>query len=506
MKPLFIALILSLTAFSGDVYLIAQPYFVAADGDDEDVGSEAAPFKTIEKAVSVVNAGETIFIRGDTFRLVSTIRINKSGLSGAMISLRAFPGERPVLDFTAQTQGSSNRGIRLTGSYWHIEGIDITGAGDNGLKIEVGSYIIIENCSFYRNRDSGLQLDNGAANNSIINCDSYYNADPPDYADADGFAPKITVGSGNYFYGCRAWKNCDDGWDGYLRGTDDVTNSAENCWAFENGYLENGTDPGSQANGNGFKMGGSDDRTLRHNFTLKNCLAFKNKVKGFDQNNNRGSMILYNCSGHGNLVANYRITQELAAGKVLIVKNCIDPDGSAEIGAFAEQETNSWMDPFVVTNEDFLSLDDSAAYGPRKEDGSLPDIEYMHLADGSDLVNAGVDVGLPYKGALPDLGCFETDFISYASVYNDGDPVKAGFYPNPVGSKGVLCFSLPDGGHCNIRLYDLSGRHVKTLADLFLEAGNHQIAINLADVQTGVYIGRITLKNMPFTNIRLLRQ
>jgi hypothetical protein len=45
------------------------------------------------------------------------------------------------------------------------------------MKIEGGSYNIIENCNFYRNRDSGMQIDNGASYNSVLNCDSYYNAD-----------------------------------------------------------------------------------------------------------------------------------------------------------------------------------------------------------------------------------------------------------------------------------------------------------------------------------------
>ncbi len=44
---------------------------------------------------------------------------------------------------------------------------------------------------------------------------------------------------------------------------------------------------------------------------------------------------------------------------------------------------------------------------PRKADGSLPDITFMHLVAGSDLVNAGLDVGLPFIGPAPDLGAFE---------------------------------------------------------------------------------------------------
>jgi hypothetical protein len=131
-------------------------------------------------------------------------------------------------------------------------------------------------------------------------------------------------------------------------------------------------------------MGGSDDKTLKHNFTLKKCLAFKNKAKGFDQNNNKGTMILYNCTGHNNLV-----------------------------------------------------------------------VDYMHLAPGSDLIDAGVDVGLPYEGVLPDLGCFET--LS-TGVQDISFSPKILCYPNPVIEKGILQFSLKSSGRCEIRLLDISGR------------------------------------------------
>ena len=84
-----------------------------------------------------------------------------------------------------------------------------------------GSNNIIVFCSFFENHDTGLQLGNGAANNQIINCDSHFNEDLGQ-GNADGFASKLTVGSGNYFYGCMAWQNSDDGWDGYMRGANDV--------------------------------------------------------------------------------------------------------------------------------------------------------------------------------------------------------------------------------------------------------------------------------------------
>jgi len=396
-------------------------YFVATSGDDSTGdGSIDYPFKTIPKAVGLVVPGDTIYIRGGTHTYTTTISISKSGTSGARYYLLAYLDERPALDFSSMSESSSNRGINLTGSYWYIKGIDIKGAGDNGIWMG-GSYNIIEFCSFYENRDTGLQLAGGAAHNQIINCDSYYNCDS-DMGDADGFAPKMDVGTGNYFYGCRAWQNSDDDYDGYLRGTDDVTTTYENCWAFKAGYLKNGS--ASTGNGNGFKMGGSDDKTLMHNVVLINCLAFSNRVKGFDQNSDKGSMTLYNCTGWNNGTYNFSLPTALNTGRMATLTNCVSLGSSGQsLNAAVVQVTNSWQSPFVATNADFVSVDPSAAYGPRNADGSLPDIDFMQLAAGSDLIDGGTDVGLPYNGISPDLGCFE-----FADTGDDETPPT----PNPM--------------------------------------------------------------------------
>lgn len=245
----------------------------------------------------------------------------------------------------------------------------------------------MENCSFFENRDSGVQLSSGASYNRIINCDSYYNADPTDYGDAGGFAPKLDVGTDNYFYGCRAWGNCDDG----------------------------------------------NADQLMHHHTLKNCLAFNNKNKGFDQNNNVGSMTLINCTGFGNQTANYRIKRELNTGQTLTVINCVSYQGGVELGTFAIQESNSWLGGFSVTEEDFITLNPEMASAPRQADGNLPEIDFMHLARGSDLIDAGVETGLPFYGEAPDLGAFESNYDE-VSVFAEQLPENFRLiqnYPNP---------------------------------------------------------------------------
>jgi hypothetical protein len=389
-------------------------YYVATDGSDSNSGVDINhAFKTIGKGVSTAVAGDTIYVRAGTYSYTGSstaiaLPVRTGSSDTNRCSLMGYNGERPLLDFTAMT-GTSADGIKINGSYWYVKGFDCKGAPHNGIHISGGSYNIVEFCSSFENRNTGIQLDNFASYNQIINCDSYYNYDPnsnPPGSNADGFAPKLDVGTGNYLYGCRSWQNSDDAYDGYLRDNDDVSTTYENCWAFKAGYLKNGSH--SSGNGNGFKMGGSDNKTLRHNVVLKKCLAFSNLKKGFDQNSNKGSMTLYNCTSVSNLTYNYSIPLALASGKTATVTNCISAGlGDIDLNDFVVQTTNSWMPPFVVTYEDFLSIDSSSAYGPRNADGSLPDINFMHLALGSDLIDAGTEVNLPKCGTKPDLGCFE---------------------------------------------------------------------------------------------------
>lgn len=482
--------------------------FVATNGNDNNPGTKEQPFKTITKAISVAVPGDTIYVRGGIYSLSSTISIgsSKSGTSDKKYYLFSYSGERVVLDFSSMTFSGSNRGISLRANYWHIKGIEIKGAGDNGMEINGGSYNIIENCSFYENRDTGLQLSNGASNNKIINCDSFNNLDPDDEGDADGFAPKLTVGTNNYFYGCRAWQNSDDGWDGYLRDANDVTTILENCWAFNNGYRKDGST--SKGNGNGFKMGGGDNsnsKNLMHHFILKNCLAFNNKVKGFDQNNNAGSMTLLNCTGFGNKSANYRITRQLNSGQSLIVKNCISLNGSVELGSFAIQEKNSWLSPFNISENDFVSIDASEAFATRKEDGSLPDINFMHLASNSQFIDAGVDVGLPYYGTAPDLGAFEFNNTTSVKI---NENISSDFqlfqnYPNPFNPSTTIKFILNKSSNVKIRVYDILGNLVAELLNSFLVEGFHSIIWNAGNfnLTSGVYFIKIEYDS----NIRIIK-
>ena len=356
-------------------------------------------------AIANASPGDKIYLRGGNYTFGSTISFNKDGQEGNLISLIAYSNdsERPVFDFSAMSENSSNRGIQLSGDYWYVKGIDVFNAGDNGMFIS-GSNNLIEFCYFYENSDSGLQIGNGAANNTVLNCDSYYNADSS-IENADGFACKLDAGDGNKFIGCRAWQNLDDGWDGYLRGTDNITTTYENCWAFLNGKLKDGSVGGGD--GNGFKTGGSDDKLLKHHAVYTNCIAAGNVVDGFDHNSNRGDVVLYNCGAHGNGRNINFGTGNIANS--LTIKNTFSFEGGGDSyeATTTDISNNGWQIGLTTNASDFVSVDIELLKSPRKTDGSLPDIDYLKLVSGSDLIDQGVNVGLDFSGAAPDIGPFE---------------------------------------------------------------------------------------------------
>jgi hypothetical protein len=270
----------------------------------------------------------------------------------------------------------------------------------------------------------------------------------------------MDVGSGNVFKGCRSWQNSDDGWDGYLRGTDNVTTRLEDCWTFKNGYRKDGS--ASSGNGNGFKMGGSDDKALKHNFILVRCLSFQNRVKGFDQNNNRGAITLHNCTSFSN-GANYSLD---GGSSTLTAINCIaSGSGSSSLkgGILTTNDLNA-------ATSDFVSVDPSSTMGPRKTDGSLPDITFMHLKSSSSLIDAGTIIqGVTYEGSKPDLGCFETG-IKTAIFTQSGSSTLNGACGKGEHSRSgtfvLKMYGTLSSGKMAVRpieAYDCNGRRMNTL-------------------------------------------
>ncbi|MEI8635134.1 hypothetical protein P4S72_29955 [Vibrio sp. PP-XX7] len=70
---------------------------------------------------------------------------------------------------------------------------------------------------------------------------------------------------------------------------------------------------------------------------------------------------------------------------------------------------NSWQNNISFSSSDFKSVNINDLLADRQSDGSLPVVKFFHLEKGSELIDAGTDVGLDYNGKAPDLGSFESE-------------------------------------------------------------------------------------------------
>lgn len=390
-----------------------QTLYASPTGSASNSGTSISAPTTLQNAIATVGAGGTIFLRGGTYNITATILIaeSNSGSSGATKKLFAYSGEVPVLSFAGMAVSTSNRGIVLDGSYWHLRGLIIERAGDNGLLLS-GDNNTIESCIFRRNNDSGLQLSRyntsynsisqWPSNNLILNCEAYDNKDP-DNEDADGFAAKLTSGNGNVFRNCVAHHNIDDGWDLYTKSDTGPIGAVtlENCIAHSNGRLTDGSTSGN-GDKNGFKLGGED---ISVNHIVRRCIAFGNGKHGFTYNRNLGTIEMTNNTGYQNTERNFNFD----GGTSVFKNNLSYLSGSNDRIIGTASAPNSFQGAaggFTVNAADFVSLSVGANASPTSGG-------FLNLASGSDLINAGVtSTGISYNGSAPDLGAIESGATS----------------------------------------------------------------------------------------------
>ena len=393
--------------------------YVSPTGAAGNPGTLASP-TTVANAITTVSPGQTIYMRGGTYSIASTILIARanSGTAGNLKRIEAYNGEIPILDFSAQTESASNRGIVLDGLYWYFKGITIRNAGDNGMLLS-GNNNTIDNCIFEKNKDTGLQLSRYTtsytsisqwpSNNLILNCEAFDNKDAGS-ENADGFAAKLTCGQGNIFRGCISHNNIDDGWDLYTK-TDTGPIGIilfENCVAYNNGTL---TTSGTSGSGdkNGFKLGGEG---IGVNHILRRCVAFGNGKHGFTDNNNLGSIEMSNNTSYNNAESNFNFR---TGGTHQFRNNLSYNSGSSDkkTGTDVGNSNVWWINSvstnggtLVVSSADFVTLTPTVT---KNTDGSPNLGNFLALSTSSDLINAGVTAtGITFNGTAPDIGARES--------------------------------------------------------------------------------------------------
>jgi len=404
--------------------LSASTYYVAPYGNDNSGdGSIENPWFTLNKAWTVVSAGDTIYMRGGTYNYGKQELTGKNGQAGNMIRIWAFPEEIPIIK-KANTFANTywpRSIITLSANFVHLKGLEICyNSQENneayyGLIILNGNDNICELLNIHHIGGTGLSIEYNSSRNLILNCDIHRNADPlssTKYGNADGIGlthiPKDAI---NTIKGCRIWWNSDDGLDTY--GSDSRL-FVDSCWVWNNGYIPDTYTPAG--NGVGFKFGTTkSDLGNTQLATVLNCISYRNKSAGFHQNGALGVVVLINNTAYQNGTEGFWFG---SYNRPHVLKNNVSyKNGSLcylTSSSILQNNTflinNTTNSNFTVTDQDFEGLDGGQLVNARNPSGDLPDIDFLKLSPESDMVDKGAVVGLPYYGSAPDLG--HTEYIS----------------------------------------------------------------------------------------------
>jgi len=417
----------------------ATNYYVAPEGSDAAAGTIGAPWATLDRAFDTALAGDTVFFRGGTYYPTSESQLGylaHSGTAGSPICFFNYPGETPIIDCINVTSDSFTYGIySYSKNYIEVKGLTIRNLFQahsddvvQAMEFTYGAFVRIENCIAHDINGVAFGV-HGIDTTYIINCDAYNLCDSlqPTVPGQNGTGFAIGTGrswgvprmysSYALIQGCRAWNASDQGFAsggvGYME--------FDNCWSWNNGLL--------YGDGLGFKysISTSGDTINPLSTYIHNCISADNGMAGFTPNNLNGTVFnghYYNnfsyhngykpdlenynpTFGYGFFILNY--SDAFVAPHEMFSNNIsyANQRGNIYVGDIYNHEYNSWDIPITVTAGDFVSLDTAELRTARNADNSLPTINFGRLVEGSDLIDAGTDVGLAYTGSAPDLGWAE---------------------------------------------------------------------------------------------------
>jgi hypothetical protein len=399
--------------------------------------------------------------------------IGHTGTAENPICFFAYPGETPILDcINVDTTGNtSNSGIDLNNTgYLYFKGLTLRNVlqplnGSVASGFGAGWYphnMTFENCIAYNIGGRGFAYSGTCGFNGIetdttrfINCDAYNCNDSLSVVPgngADGWKCDSEAGGYLEWIGCRAWNCTDDGFD--ISGSGDFL--FKDCWSFLHGFI-------GARDGTGFKFGAArgdsayiDGEGVLHlgdsigyDRILRNNIAAFNTGAGFGQSDYdpyyKDGSLLYNNTAYRN-TGNFSASSNDCLYPMSVYRNNIsyEPLGfDAAMRPYyavfwqAYTESNNTFDScdigsvpksclsldFTVTDDDFILTDSvqgvAQMTASRKAGGALPDITFLKLKEGSDLIDGGIQIPesdssgvvLTFFGSAPDLGYSEYGFL-----------------------------------------------------------------------------------------------
>jgi len=170
----------------------AAAYYVAQGGNDDNPGTEARPWASLDKAADTMKAGDTVYVKDGTY---SGFDVSRSGTPDNYISYLAYTGATPKIGQIYFQNGAS---------YNRFVGFEITPASGGGVIMDHNNdRNIISRCHIHQSESVGIDLSGGSDFNIIEDCIVY------DVLYA--FHTSGTTNRGNIFRRNVCYNTSDDG-------------------------------------------------------------------------------------------------------------------------------------------------------------------------------------------------------------------------------------------------------------------------------------------------------
>jgi hypothetical protein len=240
---------------------VGQAFYVSTSGLDTNPGTLASPWRTVQKALNTLQAGQLAYVRAGTY--TQSLMMTRAGTATAPITVRNYPGETPVLRPGTGQSDDMPLSLGTGAAYVRFQGLVIDGAtGSSTANVYAWGNahdIELSECEVRNSARQGFFSDPATRAIQIIGC--YFH-------DNGGSGPvqqdhNLYVEGHNHVIANSLIANAPNGFDVQIYPSNDGTIVADNTivGAFRDGIVV-----------------GSDGGTTTSNLTIvNNILAFNGR-------------------------------------------------------------------------------------------------------------------------------------------------------------------------------------------------------------------------------------
>lgn len=151
-KKISFSLILILILFNVGKVKAATTYYISPSGNDSNNGSQTAPFATFSKAISSINAGDTLIVLDGTYN--QKIIVSKNGTANEPITIKSQNPHQAIINYS----GAEGSNIIINGSYIQIDGFEVQNSDNYCVEIK-GSNNTAQNMKVHDCQAHGIYTD-----------------------------------------------------------------------------------------------------------------------------------------------------------------------------------------------------------------------------------------------------------------------------------------------------------------------------------------------------------